>query len=160
MSFAQDQSLYIATNSGLIKVNHRAKIKAEKLQVFDEAYGLSIESFGDLHHELETTGTEHLWLASPYGLLRMIDDELRIKLKGVVTALAYDKHRKNLWVSFKRQLWVGQGQGQDRKWRKVYLPPTLDLGQVNHIFPTSRGALWLLTDEGVFFNGTIIKQLQ
>ena len=159
MSFAQDQSLYIATNSGLMKVDHRAKTKAEQLQVFDEASGLSVESFGDLHHEIEMSGTEHLWLASPYGLLRMLNGELRIKLKGVVTALTYDVQRKNLWVSFKKQLWVGQGQGQDRNWRRVYLPPNLKLGQINHIFPTSQGALWLISDEGVFFNGKIIEQL-
>ena len=160
MSFAQDQSLYIATNSGLLKVRYHAKTKAEQLQVFDEAQGLSVESFSDIQHEVEGMGTEHLWLASPYGLLRMINNELRIKLKGVVTALAYDTQGKNFWVSFKQQLWIGQGQGQERKWRRVRLPQDLELGQINHIYPTAEGALWLLSDRGIFFNENISKQLQ
>ena len=83
MSFAQDQSLYIATNSGLLKVRYHAKTKAEQLRVFDEGQGLSVESFSDVQHEVEGAAIEHLWLASPYGLLRMINNELRIKLKGL-----------------------------------------------------------------------------
>ena len=63
-------------------------------------------------------------------------------------------------MSFKQQLWIGQGQGQYRKWRRVRLPQNLELGQINHIYPTAEGALWLLSDRGVFFNENIMKQLQ
>lgn len=160
MQFAKDQSLFIATNSGLLRVQHRVGKKSEQLKVFDEAHGLSIESFSDLVFEPENENIEHLWLSSPYGLLRMFDEELRVKLKGTATALAYEPQQQNLWISFKQQLWVGQGQGESREWLKVKLPSSLGIGQINHIFPTKTGGLWLVSEQGVFYHQQVRNLLR
>ena len=152
IEIGRDQRVYIATNSGLALVDVQAKTKQEQLTLYDEAYGWSTELINDILIEKKANNNqdERIWLATPVGLSELIDDKLRLKIKGIPTALAREVGSDSLWVAFADKIWIAQGDKR-KDWRKLDPNGLPKLGITLHMFPLAQGGVWLISSEGVFF---------
>lgn len=149
-----EDHLYLATNSGLAIIDFSEQEVNKQLNILDETKGWSTEFINDICHEKlgpDSSSPDRIWLATPQGLVRLANDQLKLRIAGMTTALGMRKRDHSLWVAFKNQVWVGRGQ-IEKSWDKLKMTIKDRVGIIIHLFPRDDGGLWVVSTEGVFFH--------